>query len=327
MSRKGLWTVSFGFGIAFLAIVSLIVIGALNRGAQAQAASQTPSLQVDMDPTNGSGPCNPIDSNRVTQAGETYAVAVCLVDAPSAPAAFAFDLAYDDTTNSCVVGSPSSEMSPALDSNPDANAGLTFFSSPDLGLGFNCALAPEMQPACDLDPATGPDHGAAVLICLTHDSPTLPIGAGVASPLAAVTLVATSDGTDSFSIPAAVVFGADGTEYIKPPPSPDWSPGICISFGSGTCPPGPTPTATFTATPTATPTDTRTPTATNTPSPHPAVGSVGGKVLLPPAALADASSEPSGPSDGRAAIWAALVGIVALTAALGGWHAKFRKRT
>ncbi len=80
-----------------------------------------------MDPTNGSGPCSPVDTTVQHSPGETYTVAVCLTDALASPAAFTFHLLYDDTLNECVPAScaPSDEY--CLDSNPDANVGLTSF--------------------------------------------------------------------------------------------------------------------------------------------------------------------------------------------------------
>ena len=91
------------------------------------------------------------------------------------------------------------------------------------------------------------------------------------------------------------------------------------------------PTATFTAVPpTATSTSTSTPvpptptrtstpvpsTATSTPTPRP--HGVGGKVLLPPAAVADASSGTSGGSGQAVPMWIALAGVAGALGVVAG---------
>ena len=95
------------------------------------------------------------------------------------------------------------------------------------------------------------------------------------------------------------------------------------------------PTATFTAMPPAA-TSTSTPvpptrtatlvpssaTATPTPRPH----GVGGKVLLPAAAVADASSGASGDSGQSVATWIVLAAAIAGVLATGGWYANKRLR-
>ena len=48
--------------------------------------SDLPHLAIDADPTNGSRPCDPVDSTRLgAPTSGTYTVAVCLVDSPAPP--------------------------------------------------------------------------------------------------------------------------------------------------------------------------------------------------------------------------------------------------
>ena len=85
----------------------------------------------------------------------------------------------------------------------------------------------------------------------------------------------------------------------------------------------PTPTPTFTLTPTATPTSTFTPTPTAT---RLSTG-VGGKVQLPPAAVAaasDATASDSGWTNGAYAALAGSIAAAAVAIAVGGWHTRRR---
>jgi hypothetical protein len=64
------------------------------------------------------------------------------------------------------------------------------------------------------------------------------------------------------------------------------------------------------------------PTATSTPTPL--THGVGGKVLLPPAAVADASNGTSGGFGRPAATWMALAGAVTAALAAGAWYSRRR---
>jgi hypothetical protein len=88
------------------------------------------------------------------------------------------------------------------------------------------------------------------------------------------------------------------------------------------------PTSQFPGTPTqpaATPTQAPA-TATRTPSPIPTVHSVGGKVLLPPAAIIDASGGGSGGSGKTIVMWAAFAGAIVGMLTLAGRRARSRRR-
>jgi hypothetical protein len=94
-------------------------------------------LHIDADPTNGSRPCDPIDSEAVVGVGHTHSVAVCLETyTPNSVSNFELHIRYSGdpdvtpptTLNTAAtepyVGSPKScpgGDSGCLDANPDAN--------------------------------------------------------------------------------------------------------------------------------------------------------------------------------------------------------------
>jgi hypothetical protein len=243
-----------------------------------------------------------------------------------------------------------------LDSNPDANAGSTTFSTPSLGTGnWDCTGAGALPPTCDYDPAAGPGHGRAILLCLaTTGNPTLPVGAGVASPIAVVTFTAIAGGVDTLSLDRVGIWDRDQNLILGCPDGP----GEClggVDTKSGPTPPPPTATPTPVLTPapptpscgleglptctptpkpwTATPTPTRTP-VPPTPTPVPPTPTrqpgVGGIVKLPPASVAavyDEASEGSGWAAWAPAVLAAggVAGLVVALAAGGLCAARRRE--
>ena len=111
------------------------------------------TLELTWDPTNGSGSCNPVDAAAEHAVGETYPVAVCLTDSSVPPLAFQFDLLYDDALNECVPSACAPDDERCLDSNPDANAGSTVFSSPSMGSSFTCNMEDLSPPECEHEPS------------------------------------------------------------------------------------------------------------------------------------------------------------------------------
>jgi len=97
-------------------------------------------VEIDADTTNGSGPCNPVDAT--AEVGGMHKVAVCLTSSSQSPAAFNIELLYDDTLDSCPDLTPGGT---ALDDNPDANAGATFWTTPNLGTNWDCGNG-DMNP-------------------------------------------------------------------------------------------------------------------------------------------------------------------------------------
>jgi len=202
-------------------------------------------LEIDADATNGSGPCNPVDATaEVEVAGDMHKVAVCLTSSPAAPAGFQFEVVYDDTLNSCTDSNPGGT---ALDDNPDANVGLTTFTTPDLGAGWDCDIVGVDPPACDKDPETGAGHGRARISCLTVETPTLPAGPGVSAPIAVVAFNAVHGGTDNLKLEDVALFDENIDSIVQ-------------CHGSGPCFGATLDVQEWTPTPTPTPTPTATPT-------------------------------------------------------------------
>jgi hypothetical protein len=232
-------------------------------------------------------------------------VAVCLTNAGAGnePNAFNFDLMYDDSLNHCVPV-PCGPGDACLDSNPDANTGVTVFSTPSLGnVGYDCSGVGVAPPVCDSNTGDpGPGQGRAYIGCFTVRTPTLPVGDGVSAPIAEVTFHATAGGVDNLSLENVDVFSQDlgdrvvacpgdigeclgGTDNKTggPPattaPTASSTPAatatlapLCGLPGVPTCTPTPkpytaTPTAKNTFTPTRTPRPTRTTKPTSTPTP------------------------------------------------------------
>ena len=193
--------------VAVPLLAALVVFAIVNAGAGAPGTSAQPpaKLALDMDPTNGDSPCNPVDDTRSVNAGDTYEVAFCLQDASNPPGSFNIEVLYDDTLDQCVpVDCP--EGVGCVDTNPDANAGMTAWTSPDLGAGCDCSIGGELPPQCDRNPGeTGPGMGLAFIQCYCPD-PTLPVGEGVSSPLAMVTFKNVEKGGDTFNIGVAALY-------------------------------------------------------------------------------------------------------------------------
>jgi hypothetical protein len=280
-------------GLALVLGLAGLLLGGGASSTSAHIADITPPagigpddihLEIDMDVTDGN-PCNPVDTTRNVTSGQTYTVAICLTSAGTgeAPAAFQFNMLYDDTLNTCV---PSANTN--LDSNPDANTGVTTFTTPSLGAsGWDCTGAGFSPPSCDTDVATGPNHGNAFLGCFQGaGTPTLPAGDTISAPIAEVTFTAgASVGDDTMSltnISAADVLTNSiidcsglgqcfaGDAFVNETPTP--TVGAATDTPTATNTPTPTnttvpATSTFTPTPTNTTvpaTSTFTPTPTNT---------------------------------------------------------------
>jgi hypothetical protein len=112
-------------GIAMLAGVFAIAAAAVVDNREGRAgAGDLPIVSIDTDISDGA--CADTDSSDTVNPDDVVAVAVCLVNNPSGVnvAAFRFNLLYDDGIIDADGGSNSR---PALDTNPDANAGGTTF--------------------------------------------------------------------------------------------------------------------------------------------------------------------------------------------------------
>jgi hypothetical protein len=216
------------------------VVPRFSGGTERAEATDGASLALDMDITNGSGPCNPIDSERaISGDGAEYKVAICLTGATAPPAALNIDLLYDDTLDQCVpVDCP--EGIGCLDTNPDANGGTTAWTTPGLGDDCDCSIGGEKPPVCDDDPATGPDKGVAYIDCYCATA-TLPVGEGVSSPIAVVNFKNIAKGRATFTLgTTTALYSQDGENILKCAVTPE----DCIGGTRGElAPTSPTPTA------------------------------------------------------------------------------------
>jgi hypothetical protein len=188
-------------------IVALCAVGAgLLPAGRPGHAQDGPGMAIDADPSNGSGPCSPVDAERTVAVGDTYDVAVCVFDPPGPPVGFDLRVEYPDDLVSGVERSGSEH---ALDDNPDANAGATTFGSPTLGSGWDCTGFGVLRPTLD-DPQT-PDVTDTVIVCnadiLNPDAQLISQGV-----LATITFRADAEGAAAIELTNATNYGhGEGT--------------------------------------------------------------------------------------------------------------------
>ena len=140
-----------------LLIVGLLAgVVVLTANSHGRAAAE-PILALDLDITNGGGPCEVIDSTRAQAAATSFQAAVCLTSNPNAVAVagFGYKILYDDT----IVAAPEvADAGASLDDNPDANAGTTTFTPATypnaLGSGWDCSGGVGAYPKGDVDGVT-----------------------------------------------------------------------------------------------------------------------------------------------------------------------------
>ncbi|HUS82015.1 MAG TPA: hypothetical protein VM013_02005, partial [Dehalococcoidia bacterium] len=320
-------------GLSLMAALAVLLALSADWGGRV-AGAEGPTLTLDMDTTNGSGPCNPVDNARAVNVGDTYQIAVCLSDSPKAPAAFNFDIFYDTS----LVQSPNIDCldSPCLDANPDANAGTTSWGQP-LGTGWDCGSMGAVPPAGDMG-------GKAWMSCLTLLDPGLPVGPGVSSPLALVSFKQMEKGSVGFNLTnvalgdadaalivdcygesSACVGGTAATDGQLPAPSPtaeSAAPNETVSPDAGPAATAAAATAIAQGTPvealdqaaTATSAAAATKTAASTPS---------GKATAKPGATTEDDGGSSGPNAG---VIAGIVIVVVIVAGGAGWFAWRRMR-
>jgi hypothetical protein len=148
-----------------------------------------------MDPTNGSGPCNPVDTTVTVANDSEYEVAICMTGVSTAPNVFEVHMDHDDTIGQCVPTDCSDKY--CLDGNPDANAGSTTWGT-SLGTGWDCNIMDVSPPSCK------DNNGQISIKCMAVKDPgTLPAGPGVSAPLAMIKFKAVKEGTDTIKISIA----------------------------------------------------------------------------------------------------------------------------
>jgi len=222
---------------AAIALVTILFSQGSTPSAQAQDQR---TMQLDMDPDNGSGPCNPVDDTVTVNQGSEYEVAICMTGVGSAPSVFEVHMDHDNTIGQCVpVDCPDKNC---LDGNPDANAGNTTWGT-SLGASWDCNIM-------DLAPASCKDNNGQISVkCMTLGHGTLPVGPGVSAPLAMMRFQAVSQGTDTIKISLADSAAFNDATLVR-------CGGIFTACPGGTvvvAPPGTVPTKIPTNTPPGTP--------------------------------------------------------------------------
>ena len=162
-------------------------------------------LHIDADPTNGSRPCDPLDSEALVGVGHTHSVAVCLETyPPNAVNNFELHTRYtgdpDAATPTTInlaptvvcVGTPDDPN--CLDANPDANDGDDDVNGLTLGDGWDCSGFGIAPPVGD-DPST-PNVADALIVCFANlGSPDQDLSADPGL-LATISFTATGAGDD-----------------------------------------------------------------------------------------------------------------------------------
>jgi len=270
------------WGLLALSAVGLALVAALFHSgssgtprSSAHVNTGTAHLDIDMV-KDGSDWCNPVNNAATHTVSanplDVYEVAICLTDAEAPPASFNIEFLYNDLLNSCTNVT---NVGTGLDDNPDANAGTTVWDSVahSLGtVGWDCSAGGTNYPVCDtnvcntsVDPEcddvvyTGPGKGRAFFTCGAPSADladlTLPVGAGVSSPIGVVSLHAAAAGVDNLAFGIVKVADYDVSTITDCTPV-----GTCV---------GATDTKQEVQADTPTPTNTPPPTPTLTPTPIP----------------------------------------------------------
>ena len=123
--------------LALSAVVVAVALAVARSGGQGDnqvSAADPLTVRLDMDTSDG--PCTDIDATADHACGSTYKVAICATGLYMGfpIGSFTMDVTYDDTKN---LGTEVANAAPALDDNPDANAGGTKWGD-GLGLLWAC---------------------------------------------------------------------------------------------------------------------------------------------------------------------------------------------
>jgi len=200
------------FILAILAVGTLAILAFTVARSAEHAAAQPDGAYValDMDVTNGSGPCDPTDSSATHSAGETYEVAICIDGLTSAVASFEAVVKYDDSLN--LAPEIFCQDFTCLDDNPDVSAGVTKWGD---GLGDNWVCVGGAEPLGDRNPATGPGNGEAYVWCRSSvDGPWLLGDNESGGVLAVVTFNALYGGTDTLTLSNVSVSDENAEEFV-----------------------------------------------------------------------------------------------------------------
>jgi len=248
--------------LALSAVVIAVALAVAQPGGQGnnQVYAAPPDLTVSLDmdaSTADGGPCADIDSSAShDSAGANYTVAICVtglyVGYPIG--SFSFDVLYNDTLNAAPEVADSGT---ALDDNPDANAGVTFWGDglgPGGEYGWDCSNIGLAYPTGDKDPASGAGHGDTFIACDSLGGPWTLGDNETAGVIATIEFDPIAAGTDNLTIKTTSYLAYPDTNKMGGcEPTDPYVPIDCV--GGTDIKAGPTPTNTP-----ATPTVTATPT-------------------------------------------------------------------
>ena len=294
------------FTVAVVFMLALIVGGA--------AGAQTPELRlsIDADPTNGAAPCEPVDAERTVPVGSTYQIAVCIESQPEAPQGVQIRVLYDGNLSRAPEVA---DVAPALDDNPDANAGSTTFpnaAGETLGDNWDCAPLQAVFPQGD--DSNTPGQTDTVIACMSLLGP---YDLKTTGALALVTLQATNPGTEKFSLASDTVISGSvslsdiGSCGLSNPVVPCDGATVQVTGAEGAPPPATATQSVLQGSPTAEPGTSKAP----------------GTPATPTTGQLPQGSAPGGEGNGSSFPWvvlAAVLGGVIVAAAILGSVAYLR---
>lgn len=204
----------FLIAVPLVAVAASVVIVGAGGGRSSVSAQSNATLALDMNPTNGDGPCNPIDAHASVARGSTFQVAICLTDAAEPPAAFNIELNYDNSVNECAPVECSDQL--CFDGNPDANLGSTTWTDSGLGTACDCGSGGENPPTCDYNPGNDPNR-TAFISCTCIETQTLPAGEGISGPIAMVTFKNVAEGSTDLAFGTVAFYPLQGPAMLRCP--------------------------------------------------------------------------------------------------------------
>jgi hypothetical protein len=239
----------FLIAVPLVAVAASVVIVGAGGGRSSVSAQSNATLALDMNPTNGDGPCNPIDAHASVARGSTFQVAICLTDAAEPPAAFNIELNYDNSVNECAPVECSDQL--CFDGNPDANLGSTTWTDSGLGTACDCGSGGENPPTCDYNPGNDPNR-TAFISCTCIETQTLPAGEGISGPIAMVTFKNVAEGSTDLAFGTVAFYPLQGPAMLRCPTAKCTGGSVDTNAASPTAPaetppPGTTPGAESTA--------------------------------------------------------------------------------
>jgi hypothetical protein len=301
----------------------------------------TPTVWAFIDKNIGND-CNPAtkQSQSTEIVGETHSLALCLANVPTQIEGFSFTIDFNADLDQCVERLCPGDDTTCLDSNPDANAGVTTFGT-SLGPDWSCRIEGPGPPFCGSGQVLQTSVldgdslvGFATMSCERSQDGFTAFGTSFLDhiTLATVDLKVIAAGTDHVVISSLDVWGSDDVTIGQ-------CGAILADVNANTVIEGQMPCIgatdtkttgtirhrTATPKPTATEEPTVPPPATNTPVPPPPatptpLGGVGTQ-LVPP--------ETGSGSTGGDLLWvlallAGTAGIAALAG--GGFYLRFARR-